>query len=322
MKLGESLTMIKALADSSRLRILQALLEKPQYVEELAARLNLAAPTVSFHLKKLEQARFVSKQKEQYYVMFQANREAFALTLQDLVSIEDGDQAVQEERILRYRQKVLRTFFRCGKLLRLPTQQKKRRIVLEEFTKLFEANRTYPESELNAKIAAMYEDYCTIRRELIERRIMAREGPTYWLLETDAFASLIPSMPLPQQEQKTMDRRTELKLAYKQNPPLPGVYQITNLVNGKRFVGSGPNVKGQLNRHQATLKMNVHRNRALQHDWNASSPNDFTFEVLEYLEPQNKPGYDYREDLAVLEELWLKKLQPYGEKGYNKPPKA
>ena len=81
-------------------------------------------------------------------------------------------------------------------------------------------------------------------------------------------------------------------------------------------------VNNAVNRHLATLKMNVHRNKALQQDWNAASPNDFTFEVLEYLEPQDKPGYDYHEDLAVLEELWLEKLQPYGEKGYNKPPKA
>ena len=150
MKLSESLAIIKALADSSRLRILQALLEKPQYVEELSARVNLAAPTVSFHLKKLELAHFVSKRKEQYYVMFQANREALALTVQDLVAIEDGDQTVQEERLLHYRQKVIRTFFRHGKLLRLPVQQKKRRIVLEEIAKQFEANRTYPESELNS----------------------------------------------------------------------------------------------------------------------------------------------------------------------------
>ena len=29
------------------------------------------------------------------------------------------------------------------------------------------------------------------------------------------------------------------------------------------------------------------------------------------------PLYDYKEDLKTLEELWLEKLQPYDEKGYN-----
>lgn len=28
---------------------------------------------------------------------------------------------------------------------------------------------------------------------------------------------------------------------------------------------------------------------------------------------------NYYEDLHVLEEMWLEKLQPYGERGYNKP---
>jgi hypothetical protein len=40
--------------------------------------------------------------------------------------------------------------------------------------------------------------------------------------------------------------------------------------------------------------------------------------VLEYLKPGDDPDYDVRGDLDVLEELWLEKLEPYGEKGYNK----
>jgi len=33
-------------------------------------------------------------------------------------------------------------------------------------------------------------------------------------------------------------------------------------------------------------------------------------------------GYDYRTDLRFLEELWLEKLQPYGERGYNEKKKG
>lgn len=56
MEIAKSIEIMKALADSSRLQALNILMEKPQYVEELAHRLNLAVSTVSFHLKKLEAA--------------------------------------------------------------------------------------------------------------------------------------------------------------------------------------------------------------------------------------------------------------------------
>lgn len=115
-----------------------------------------------------------------------------------------------------------------------------------------------------------------------------------------------------------MDRRKELKLAYKQNPPLAGVFQIKNLVNGKIFLGSGLDARGILNGQQAQLKFKAHRNKALQQDWNKYGSDQFSCDVLEYLEPADNPDYDVRGDLAVLEELWLEKLEPYGEKGYNK----
>lgn len=185
MKLSESIGIIKALADSSRLMIINALSEKPQYVEELSERLNLAASTVSFHLKKLEQANLVHKVKEQYYVMFHINREVLNMTLQNLVSIEDIEKAVQEERIRQYKDKVIRSFFKQGKLTRMPAQHKKRWIVLEEIAKRFKKDRIYTEEEVNAIITEVYEDYCTIRREFVEEKIMARDGTSYWLLDSE-----------------------------------------------------------------------------------------------------------------------------------------
>jgi DNA-binding transcriptional ArsR family regulator len=86
MNRAETLAIVKALADESRLKILDSLAEGPQCVEALAASLNLSSPTISFHCKKLEKAGLVSKKKERYYVMFQTNFEAFTVTLKELVS--------------------------------------------------------------------------------------------------------------------------------------------------------------------------------------------------------------------------------------------
>ena len=112
MNVNESITILKALADRSRLMIINALMEKPQYVEELAERLSLAPSTVSFHLKKMESAKLVRKTRDQYYLIYELNPEVFDRTLKELTSFSDIQKFVQDERIARYRNKVLKAFFK------------------------------------------------------------------------------------------------------------------------------------------------------------------------------------------------------------------
>jgi GIY-YIG catalytic domain len=117
-----------------------------------------------------------------------------------------------------------------------------------------------------------------------------------------------------------MDRKAAIR-AYKETPRPMGVYQVRNTANGKLLVGSSANLPAMLNRHRAQLEMGGHRNRALQQDWNELGPGVFEFEILDTLKPPNEPDYDPSEDLRVLEEMWLEKLAPFGERGYNATPK-
>jgi group I intron endonuclease len=116
-----------------------------------------------------------------------------------------------------------------------------------------------------------------------------------------------------------MTERRELIRQYKETPAPMGVYRVRNIVNGKSFVGSARDVRGKLNGHLAQLKMQTHRNAELQRDWDAHGPDAFVFETLDLLEPANEPGYDPSDDLRVLEDLWLQRLRPFGENGYNQP---
>jgi len=181
MEIAKSIEIMKSLADISRLRVLNALMDKPRYVEELAHRLNLAPSTVSFHLKKLETAGLVTQSKEQYYIIYKLNDELFDLTLRELADSDDIEKYMQEERIEKYRLKVLKTFFKKNKLVQLPVQRKKKMIVLDEFTKKFRAGKNYTEDNVNETIKQSYGDYCTIRRLLIEEGIMKRDKQVYWL---------------------------------------------------------------------------------------------------------------------------------------------
>jgi len=116
--------------------------------------------------------------------------------------------------------------------------------------------------------------------------------------------------------------KKDLTRQYKENPRPMGVFQIRNLTNEKVFVGSTMNLGGIFNRFEFQLKMDGHPNKKLQADWNDSGAENFAFEILEELPPRENPGYDYKQDLEVLEDLWLEKLEPYNEKGYNERKKS
>ena len=97
-----------------------------------------------------------------------------------------------------------------------------------------------------------------------------------------------------------------------------GIYQIRCLANGKVLLGSALNLPGILNSNRFQLKMGKHPNKSLQADWSHFGSEKFSFEILDELPATEGAGHDYRQDLASLEELWLDKLQPYDDRGYNK----
>ena len=176
---ANTVLLLKALADASRLQILRSLAEEDMYVERLAERLALKPPTVSFHLKKLSEAGVVESYKTQYYTMYRLKRQTLRQTLGDIVLAESEQQQLLQQRDEQYRQKVLDTFFEYGVLKSIPVQRKKRRIVLEELVKAFEENRLYSEKEVSEQLALAHEDYCALRRYMIEERLMTRDKSGY-----------------------------------------------------------------------------------------------------------------------------------------------
>lgn len=114
--------------------------------------------------------------------------------------------------------------------------------------------------------------------------------------------------------------RKALIAEYKRTPKEMGVYAIRNTVNGKLYVATSRDLKARFNRHRMDLKMGSENVKPLLKDWKTLGESCFEFEVLDRLEPSDEPGYDPTEDLEVLEQIWLDKLSPWGERGYNKAP--
>ena len=165
-----AVAVFKALGDESRLAILRILLaEEESYVELLASRLGLTSATVSFHLKKLEAAGLVSCRRTQFYRIYSVERALFAQSLEALIGrtpAPDDDT--------KYRESVIANFFENGRLKALPTQRKKREVVLRQLVEPLDPAREYPEGDIDAHIERYFEDYCTVRREMIACGIMTR----------------------------------------------------------------------------------------------------------------------------------------------------
>lgn len=119
-------------------------------------------------------------------------------------------------------------------------------------------------------------------------------------------------------------RKKELASAYKQSFRPMGVYQIRNVENGKVYVDGSMDLDGARNRLAFMKQTNLNTIMELQQDWNKYGGDCFVFEELDRIKPREEVLNDtselkkYKDEVDALLELWLEKLQPYGDKGYNK----
>ncbi len=164
---------LKVLADKTRLDILGILAKEDCYVEKIASNLAITPATVCYHLKRMEKAGIVKCSRSQFYIMYSLNKEMFNMTLGDFIKPKED---CEEE---KYEKAVLSNFFKLGKLVSIPVQQKKREIILRQIAKSFEIGKAYAESEVNLIIMSFHEDYCTIRRELLALKIFERANGSY-----------------------------------------------------------------------------------------------------------------------------------------------
>ncbi len=118
---------------------------------------------------------------------------------------------------------------------------------------------------------------------------------------------------------KDMIKRRKLMAEFKQVKTYMGVYQIKNTVNGKIYIEGNPNIKNKWFTLSWTLNDGRFANSGLQNDWKQFGADAFEYQVLE--EKDTEGILDVRYAAKQLEKEWLEKLQPYGDKGYNKPPK-
>src|SRR5436305_6424691 len=84
------------------------------------------------------------------------------------------------QRHLTERERVIRAFFRDGRLMSIPARQAKRHVLLEVILeRCFPEDREYEEKEVNMRLALLHLDVAAFRLYLVDARLMTREAGVF-----------------------------------------------------------------------------------------------------------------------------------------------
>ncbi len=171
----------KALSDENRLKIVGLLARDSYSGEALAALLEVTPATVSHHLARLAEAGLVSAHMEGHAKRYRLRTDVLHAMASSLLAREALPEAAQAVGAATYDRKVLNDFLLPdGSLKKIPAQQKKLLAVLRHLLREFEPGRTYPEKQVNAILARFHPDTASLRRAMIEYKLMARASGKYW----------------------------------------------------------------------------------------------------------------------------------------------
>lgn len=76
--------------------------------------------------------------------------------------------------------RVIRAFIREGRLTTIPARERRRQVIYRYLRDLvFTEDRAYPEAEVNQRLALFHADVATIRRGLVDARLVTRRDGDY-----------------------------------------------------------------------------------------------------------------------------------------------
>ena len=173
------LPLFKLLADETRLRIIGLVAENEQNVGALARHLQLTEATISHHLSKLHAAGLITLRAEGTAHFYRLNPEGLRAINKSLLSPAKLARAPAVADKEPSEARVLKSFVVDGRLVKVPESHAKREVVLRWILDQLEDKR-YREREVSEVLKRFHDDYATLRRELINHRMMKREGGIYW----------------------------------------------------------------------------------------------------------------------------------------------
>ena len=173
---------LKALTDATRLRIAGRLAAGPATTGELVEELALPMPVVVRQLALLRRAGLLgstspwSLRLDTLQAMGRALDELERATEEAAPALTgpDGRPLPPEDA------KVLRGYLEDGRLTTIPATNRKRLVVLQWLRdQVFTEDRGYEEKEVNQRLALFHPDVASLRRYMVDARLVMRENRIY-----------------------------------------------------------------------------------------------------------------------------------------------
>ena len=169
----EAATIAGLLADPVRLRVVAALALGAGTIEEVAEASGLSLKDVVLAARRLARAGLVRRDGHELELLTERFAEAARAAAENAPPPEPLSADPAEDAVLQ-------AFLRDGRLVSIPAQQSKRRVVLEHLVHVFEPGVHYSEREVNALLAVWHADVAALRRYLVDEGLLSRAGGEYW----------------------------------------------------------------------------------------------------------------------------------------------
>ena len=166
-------TIVGLLADPVRLKVVAALALGAGTIEEVAAAADLPLKDVALSARRLSRAGLVRRDGHGLVLLTERFAEAARAAAEGTPPPPPLSEDPAEDAVLQ-------AFLREGRLVSVPAQQTKRRLVLDHLVRVFEPGVRYPEREVNSLLRAWYPDVAALRRYLVDEGLLTREAGVYW----------------------------------------------------------------------------------------------------------------------------------------------
>lgn len=172
----ELLDFFKALSDVDRLKVAGLVAQGASSVEAVATTLHMPSAVAARHLARLAEAGLVTVDDQPGAKTYRFAVEALQARARHVHTLararpersaDDGRPAAER--------KILASFFAPeGHLRSIPVQYTKLQVVLRHLATMFTAGTRYTEREVNEILARFHEDTATLRRNLVDAKLLSR----------------------------------------------------------------------------------------------------------------------------------------------------
>jgi hypothetical protein len=169
----DAATIAGLLADPTRLKVVAALALGAGTIEEVSAAAGLPLKDVALAARRLARGGLVHRDGHELALHTEQFGAAARAAAESAPAPEPLSSDPAEDAVLS-------AFVRDGRLVSIPVQHAKRRVVLAHLVRIFEPGVRYPEREVNVLLGVWHADVAALRRYLVDEGLLTREAGVYW----------------------------------------------------------------------------------------------------------------------------------------------